>query len=161
MENENGHTFRIEKIKEIELSLQNDRDERDVLSKRYSKTYKWFSNLEIVLIVVSLGLGATGVCLLSTIKAIQSVVALESITIGINVLSIIGKIWSQKFSLKAEKHKEVKILAESKLNVISDMISKSSDGRVSDLEFSIILAEYKKYQETKNDIIEKNSKSSR
>ena len=132
MENENGHTFRIEKIKEIELSLQNDRDERDVLSKRYSKTYKWFSNLEIVLIVVSLGLGATGVCLLSTIKAIQSVVALESITIGINVLSIIGKIWSQKFSLKAEKHKEVKILAESKLNVISDMISKSlSNGRVS------------------------------
>ena len=76
MENENGHTFRIEKIKEIELSLQNDRDERDVLSKRYSKTYKWFSNLEIVLIVVSLGLGATGVCLLSTIKAIQSIVAL-------------------------------------------------------------------------------------
>ena len=70
MENENGHTFCIEKIKEIELSLQNDRDERDVLSKRYSKTYKWFSNLEIVLIVVSLGLGATGVCLISTIKAI-------------------------------------------------------------------------------------------
>lgn len=156
MENQAGHAFRINKITEIELSLRKEITQRDELSKRYYKSFKWFDNLEIILLVLSMGLGTTGVCLLSTIQAINSVVAIESIAIGINVLSIIGKYSRQKFSLKAQKHEKIKVLAEAKLNSISDLVSKAlADNHISDQEFSIVISEFNSFQEMKNDIITK------
>ena len=58
--------------------------------------------------------------------------------------------------MKAEKHEKIKVLAEAKLNTISDHISKALiDGVVDDKEFSLILSELEKYKEMKEEIRKK------
>ena len=50
-----------------------------------------------------------------------------------------------KLTSKAQKHYEVKTLAESKLNSVKDLISK--DGKISELDIKMILGELEKYNE--------------
>ena len=58
--------------------------------------------------------------------------------------------------MKAEKLEKIKVLAEAKLNTISDHISKALiDGVVDDKEFSLILSELEKYKEMKEEICKK------
>jgi hypothetical protein len=69
------------------------------------------------------------------------------------VLSIIGNQVHRKLGLKAEKHEKIKILAESKLNTISDHISKAlKDNHISDDEFKLILDELDKFNTMKDEI---------
>ena len=61
---------------------------------------------------------------------------------------------SKKLSLKAQKHEKITVIAEAKLNSIRDHVSKAlDDGKISDQEFSLILAELKNFQEMKNKIV--------
>ena len=106
-----------------------------------------------MLITLSMGLGAAGVGLLSTIIAAPTVVVLESLALCTGVLSMVGKYASKKLTLKAQKHEKIKVLVEAKLNSISTLISKAlNDGNISDQEFSLIMSEFSKFQEMKNDI---------
>ena len=55
--------------------------------------------------------------------------------------------------LKAEKHRKIKLLADKKLNVISDLVSKAlDDERISDKEFSLVLSELDKFFDKKEKI---------
>ena len=61
---------------------------------------------------------------------------------------------------KSEKHEKIKVLAEAKLNTISDHISKALiDNVVDDKEYSLILEELKKYKEMKEEIRKKTNAS--
>ena len=69
------------------------------------------------------------------------------------VLSMVGKYASKKLVLKAQKHEKITVLVEAKLNSTSTLISKAlNDGSISDQEFSLIMSEFSKFQEMKNDI---------
>ena len=59
-----------------------------------------------------------------------------------------------KRPLKAKKHDEIRVLAESKLNSLSDFISTT----LTDNEFSIILKEIEKFRKMKTDIRTKSAK---
>ena len=53
-------------------------------------------------------------------------------------------------NVKQKKHKEIVLLAQTKLESIQDIISKAlTDGRVSDLEFERILSELGEVQNSK------------
>ena len=148
-----GHDYRLEKITEIQMNLEEQRLKRLELSENYYKAVKWVNNADVVLITLSMGLGAAGVGLLSTIIAAPTVVVLESLALCTGVLSMVGKYASKKLTLKAQKHEKIKVLVEAKLNSISTLISKAlNDGNISDQEFSLIMSEFSKFQEMKNDI---------
>ena len=56
-------------------------------------------------------------------------------------------------SSKIEKHEKIAILAVSKLNTISSLISKAlSDNSISDEEYSLILLEFETFTRMKEDI---------
>ena len=149
-----GHDYRIKKLDEIQLYLKKEIHKRQLLSEKYFRIVKWINNIDAVLIAISMGLGATGIGLLSTIVAVPAVVALESVALGTGVFSIIGKYASKKLSIKALKHEKITVLAEAKLNSIRDHVSKAlNDGKVSDQEFSVILSELKNFQEMKHKIV--------
>ena len=57
------------------------RVKRRELSENYYKAVKWVNNADAVLITLSMGLGAAGVGLLSTIIAAPTVVVLESLAL--------------------------------------------------------------------------------
>lgn len=78
-------------------------------------------------VIVNLGMGSAGVCQLSTVIA----------TLGCGIASLDGKYVSLR--LKSM------ILAESKLNIIMDHISKAlADEEMSDDEFQLITMEMEK-----------------
>ena len=57
---------------------------------------------------------------------------------------------------KTEKHEKIKLIAMSKLSSVNDLVSKAlSDGKVSDTEFEIILAEMESYRNHKSQIRKK------
>ena len=151
-----GHDYRLEKISEIQINLEEQRLNRRELSENYYKAVEWVNNADAVLITLSMGLGAAGVGLLSTIIAAPVVVALESVALCTGVLSMVGKYATKKLALKAQKHEKIAVLVEAKLNSISTLISKAlNDKTISDQEFSLIISEFSKFQEMKNDIITK------
>ena len=158
--NQSGHDYRVAKINEIQSSLEKERDKRRDLSKKYGRGVKWVNNVDTILVVTSMGLGVAGVGLLSTVVLAPIVVAMEGVAMGAGLLSIVGKYANKKLLIKAQKHERIKILAEAKLNTISDQISKAlNDGHISVEEFSLIMSELYKFQEMKNNIKIKARKS--
>ena len=86
--------------------------------------------------VTAIGLGITGVRLLSTIVAAPAVIVM-------GLLRVLGNRAIKRMSLKIEKHEKIAMLAVSTLNTISSLISKAlSDNSNSDEEYSLILLEF-------------------
>ncbi|KAH3690891.1 hypothetical protein DPMN_193077 [Dreissena polymorpha] len=98
-------------------------------------------------------LGATGIGVLSTIIAAPVAIAMEGAALGLGLLSIVGGQTNKKLSMTTEKHEKIKTLADAKLNTISDLISKAlADDQISDEEYSLILSELDKFNQTKEEI---------
>ena len=53
-----GHDYRLEKITEIQMNLEEQRFKRLELSENYYKAVKWVNNADAILITLSMGLGA-------------------------------------------------------------------------------------------------------
>ena len=54
------------------------------------------------------------------------------------------KVATRKLRLKARKHGHVGVLAETKLNSVSDLVSKAfEDGAISHTEFQLVVSEVK------------------
>ena len=75
--------------------------------------------------VTAIGLGITGVDLLSTIVAAPGVIGMKAVTIVIGLLRVVGNRAIKKMSMKIEKHEKIAMLAVSALNTISSLISKA------------------------------------
>lgn len=149
-----NQSFRLKKIDEIQKYLESEREVRQALAKKYQRGINILTGISYGLEVIAVGLGASGVALLTTVIAAPLVVAMEGVAIGTGGLSITGNLICDKvLSQKVKKHTQIKMLAESKLNTISDHISKAlKDDTISDSEFTLIVSELSKYQQMKEEI---------
>jgi len=81
------------------------------------------------------------------------VTVVEAVSLGAGLLFIVRGFVSTRLILKAEKHHKIKLLADKKLNVISDLVSKAVDDEtISDEEFSLLLSELNKFFDEKEKI---------
>ena len=120
---------------------------------------KIVDKVDTVLIAITLGGGAGGIDLLSTIVAAPAVIAIEGLALFTGLLSIIGKYSVKKSTSKAEKHEKIKTIASAKLDTISSHISKAlSDNKVTDEEFQLMLEELEKYKVMKEEVRSKTKK---
>ena len=79
--------------------------------------------------------------------------SVSSVSLGAGLLFIVGGFVSRHLILKAEKHHKIKLLADKKLNIISDLVSKALDDEtISDEEFSLVLSELDKFFDKKEKI---------
>ena len=148
-----GESYRLQKINEIQSTLEDEREKRQNLSKKYHRAVRIISNVDTALVTASMGLGVAGVGLLSTIIAAPIVIAMEATALATGLMGIVGGQVNKRLMQKAEKHEKIKVLAEAKLNTISDLISKAlNDDKVSDEEYTLILSELTKYREMKEEI---------
>ena len=100
-----------------------------------------------------MGMGIGGVGLLTTVIAAPVVLGLEIAALGCGLLGVAGKFIGRRLSVKAKKHDEVRVLAESKLNTIADHVSSAlADGQISDEEFRMVIDEVNKYTLMKAEI---------
>ena len=92
--------------------------------------------IDSCLIVTAIGLGIIGVSLLSTIVAAPAVIGMETVSIVMGLLRVVGNRAIKKMSLKIEKHEKIAMLAVSTLNTITSLISKAlTDDSISDEEY--------------------------
>ena len=91
--------------------------------KKYRRVINVIDGVDTALVALSLGMAAAGVGLLSTVIAAPVVVALQAAALACSLASIAGKYASRRLLVKAEKHDEIRVLALSKLNSMTDVIS--------------------------------------
>ena len=154
-----GSGYRLTVIRDLENRLERERDERAKLYKKYRKAINVIDGIDTALVASSLGMGVAGVGLLSTIIA-APVVGLEAATVACGVAGIAGKYVSRRLLVKAKKHDEIRVLALSKLNSVTDIISNSlRNGHISPEEYKAVLDEEEKYRQLKADIQKKTRKA--
>ena len=147
------HSYRLHEISRLRKYLEDEREKRAELYKKYHRGVNALDAIDAALITASMGLGVGGVGLLSTIIAAPVVLGLEIAALGCGLLGVAGKFVSRRLSVKARKHDEVRVLALSKLNTITDHVSGALlDGKISDDEFRLIVAEVSKFDLMKAEI---------
>ena len=152
--------YRLRKINEIQSVLEDEREKRYNLSKKYHRAVKVVNNIDSALMTVSVGLSVAGVGILSTIIAVPAVIIMETTALGAGVLSIVGGHCNKIFVRKAEKHEKIKVIAETKLDTINELVSKAlSDNKISDEEYTLIRSELIKFRKMKEEIRSKMKKT--
>ena len=155
-----GQSYRLQKINEIQRVLEDEREKRHNLSKKYHKAVKVVGNIDSALVTISMGLSFAGVGILSTVIAVPAVIVMETTALGAGFLGIIGGQFNKMLMRKAEKHEKIKVIAETKLDTINGLISKAlTDNKISDEEYTLILSEVIKYRKMKEDVRSKTRKS--
>ena len=80
-------------------------------------------------------------------------IALSGTSLLLFLATVITRKSSMTFTVKQEKHDAIKLLAQRKLDSISDIISQAmQDGDISFIEFHKVLQEVEKYRNLKTDI---------
>ena len=153
MGNDQGHSYRLKVITDVQQFLETEISKRDAFSKKYFRVARIVSDGDSVLITISLGLGTAGAVLLSTVVATPIALGLEIGAATLGFISLIGNIAVKKTTVKAEKHLKIKMLASAKLDTIASHISKAMmDNYISDDEFKLIMEELNKYKAMKEEI---------
>ena len=110
----------MNEIQEILIAL---RDKRNELSIKYNRGVNIIGVIDNCLGITAIGLGITGVSLLSTVVAAPAVIGMEAVSIVMRFIRVVGNRAIKKMSLKIEKHEKIAILAVSTPNTISSLIS--------------------------------------
>ena len=80
-------------------------------------------------------------------------IALSVTSLLLSLTTVITRKSSRTFTVKQEKHDAIKLLAQSKLDSIADIISQAmQDGDIASIEFHKVLQEIEKYRKLKADI---------
>ena len=95
-----GHIYRLKKFDEIQEILIAERDKRNELSIKYKRGVNIIGMIDNCLCVTAIGLGITGVSLLSTIVAAPTVIGMEALSIVMWLLRVVGNRAIKKMSLK-------------------------------------------------------------
>ena len=123
------------------------------MHKKYRRGINILDGFDTALLTACIETGISGVGLLSTVIAAPVVLGLEIAALSCGVLGVTGKFVGRRLAVKANKHDEIRVLAESKLNTITDHVSRAlMDGIISDEEFRLIVDEVSKYNQIKAEI---------
>ena len=80
-------------------------------------------------------------------------IALSKTSLLLSLATAITQKFFKTFTVKQEKHDAIKLLAQSKLDSITNIIAQAmQDGDISPTEFQKVLQEVKKYRKLKADI---------
>ena len=149
----NDQQFRLNKINEIKDYFIAEIRERELMSKNLSKYIASFEYLDKSLIVLSVAIGSISIASFAT--AIEAPVGIMSASCSLAFSITTGFViqFLKTIRNKKKKHREIVMLAGSKLNSIESKISQALINNEIRLEdFMTILNEEKKYRELKENI---------
>jgi hypothetical protein len=151
---EDGQNYRLQKISEIERVLIRESEIRKSLYKKYKRGINFTDSIDTILISTSVILAGVGI-------AIPVLLPLQITAAICGSVGVCIKLIRRRLTTKSNKHYKIKTIADSKLNSIKDLISKSlTDGKIKEIEFKLILDEVEKYNNLKENILLKNETKS-
>jgi len=145
--------YRITQCSSVKQMFEVEYEKRSTLHKKYSKAVNTLANVDVALGCAGAACGTSGVVLLATVVAAPAGVGLGASAVVCSLLGVCGKFVARKLAAKVRKHNEIRVLAESKLDTISDRVTEALlSGVISDADFKLIQDEVSKYQHMKAQI---------
>ena len=152
-EDDRGHGYRLNLIREIQTFFETEIKNRDAFSKKYFRIAKVVNWVDNGLITVTIGAEGAGAVLLATGAGAAVALALGISGVVTGAVSLLGNYFSKKATTKAEKHLKIRTLAAAKLDTIASHVSKAlMDDFISPEEFNLILEEMNKYKTMKEEV---------
>ena len=152
-EDDRGHGYRLNLIREIQTFLETEIKNRDAISKKYFRIAKVVNWVDNGLITVTIGAEGAGAVLLATGAGAVVALALGISGVVTGAISLLGNFFSKKATTKAIKHRDISKIAATKLNTIASHVSKAlMDDFISPEEFNLILEEMNKYKTMKEEV---------
>jgi len=152
-QDDEGQTYRLKKIDEAEKFLRDEVSKRDTLAKKFKRRANVTTISDTSIITAIAALEVASIVTLTTGVGAPISVALASAGLLMGIGSAIIHKTQKVFNSKAKKHDKIKILAESKLDSISAIVSRAvEDAHVSHEEYQLILREVEHYRKIKQQI---------
>ena len=138
------HIYIVLKNDEMKQILTARSDKRNEFSTTYNRGVSIIGVIDNCLGIIAIGLGITGVGLLSTIVAAPAVIGIEAVSIVMGLLRVVGNQAIKQISLKIEKHEKIAMLTVYSLSIIRWFHF-----------YSLILLEFETFTRMKEDLREK------
>ena len=152
-EDDRGHSYRLNYIRELQKFLEEEIKNREALSKKYFRISRIINMVNSGLATVTIGAGGTGSALMLTGVGAPVAAALAIGGVVLGGITVIGNFYSRKAKTKGIKHLKISERAITKLDTIASHVSKALiDDFVSNEEFNLILEEVNKYKALKEEI---------
>ena len=146
-------TYRLNKLGETEAYFLNEIEVREQIAKKMKR----FNTITVIvdtgLITSTVITGGISIAAFASGVGLPVGIALSGTSLLLSLATAITRKSFKIFTVKQEKHDAIKLLAQSKLDSITDTISQSmQDGDISPTEFHKELEEVEKYHKLKVDI---------
>lgn len=152
-EQEQSQTYRLKKIEEAEKFLRSEIKQRDKLAKKFKRRAMATMISDTSVITAITALEVASIATLTTGVGLPISITLASTGLLLGLGSAVVHKTQKIFESKAKKHDKIKTLAESKLDSISNLVSKAiEDAHISHEEYQFILKEIEHYRIMKEQI---------
>ena len=132
-QSEQGNSYHLQQIALLKKELLHEHEKPTSQYKKYHRGVNIIDGVDTALVSESIGMSISGAGLLATIIAAPIAFTLELASLACGLLSVSGRFASRCLSVKAKKHDQIRVLAESKLNSITDHVSVAlNDGNIDD-----------------------------
>ena len=159
-EEDEGQTFRLKTIKEVEAFMQQEISERSRLSKKFDNCSSITSYVNYGLTATTIITGSGGIACLTTGIGAPIALALGGISLASTVTSGITHRLSKIYTVKAKKHHDILVVAQTVLDGIILKISRAiEDASVSHEEFQQIINAKQRYLAKKHELRSKSKKA--
>ena len=143
-------TYRLTKLSEIEAYFLNEIEVREQIAKKMKRFNTITGIVDTGLITSTVITGGISIAAFASGVGLPVGVALSGTSLLLSLAIVITRKSFKTFTVKQEKHDAIKLLAQSKLDSIANIISKVK--QMESIEFHKVLQEVEKYRKLKADI---------
>ena len=145
--------YRLKELTEIEAYLLDEIEVREQIAKKMKRFNTITGIVGTGLITSTVVTGENSIAAFASSVGLSVGIALSGTILLLSLSTAITRKYFKTFTIKQEKHNAIKLLAQSKLDIIANIISQAmQDGYISSIEFHKVLQEVEKYRKFKADI---------
>ena len=146
-------SYRLNKLSEIKAYFLHEIEVREQIAKKMKPFNTITSIVDTGLITSTVITGGIRIAAFAKDVGLPVGIALSETSLLLSLATTITRKSFKIFTVKQEKHDAIKLLAQSKLDSITNIISQAmQDGDISPTEFHKVLQEVEKYRKLKADI---------
>ena len=146
-------SYRLNKLSEIETYFLDEIDVRERTAKKMKRFNMITDNVDTGQITSTVITGENSIAAFASGAGLPVGIAISGTSLLLSLATAITRKSFKIFTVKQEKHDAIKLLAQSKLDSIANIISQAmQDGDISPTEFHKVLLEVEKYRKLKADI---------
>ena len=143
-------TYRIKELTEIEAYLLDETEVRERIAKKLKRFNTITDIVDTFLITSTVITGWISIAAFASGVGLPVGIAVSGTSLLLFLARVIPQKYFETFTVKQEKHDAIKLLAQSKLDSIANIISKVK--QMESIEFHKVLQEVEKYRKLKADI---------